>query len=55
MKELIAQINEQIAIFQEGSQKQLEKGNSSAGKRARSASNELTKLLKEFRKQSIQF
>lgn len=53
MKDLVEKINVQITVFQEESAKQVEKGNSSAGGRARKASLELTKLLKEFRKESV--
>lgn len=52
MKDLLPKINEQISIFQAGATSQVEKGNKAAGKRARKASNELTKLFKEFRKLS---
>jgi predicted HTH domain antitoxin len=55
MKELVAKINAEIEAFQTNANNQVEKGNSSAGRRARQASLELTKLLKEFRKESIKF
>ena len=54
MKELIEKINTEIAAFQKDAEAQLEKGNKAAGTRARKASLELTKLLKEFRKLSIE-
>ena len=54
MKELIEKINAEIAAFQKDAEGQLEKGNKAAGTRARKASLELTKLLKEFRKLSIE-
>lgn len=54
MKELIEKINAEIAAFQKDAEAQLEKGNKAAGTRARKASLELTKLLKEFRKLSIE-
>lgn len=54
MKKLIGKINEQIELFEENSALQLEKGNKAAGTRARKASLELSKLLKEFRKASIE-
>lgn len=53
MKDLLEKINAQITVFQEESTKQLEKGNNAAGTRARKASLELTKLFKEFRKESL--
>jgi len=53
MKELVAQIQGQIAEFSENAGLQVEKGNKAAGARARKASLELEKLLKEFRKISI--
>ncbi len=55
MKELVEKINEQIAVFQQNSEAQLVKGNKAAGTRARRASLELGKLLKEYRKASIDF
>lgn len=53
MKNLIDKINTEIDLFKENSTLQLEKGNKAAGMRARKASLELGKLLKEFRKVSI--
>ncbi len=47
------QINEQIAIFQTNAAAQVEKGNKAAGTRARKAALELSKLMKEFRKESV--
>lgn len=55
MKELIEKINVEIAAFQKNAEAQLEKGNKTAGTRARKSSLELTKLLKDFRKASIEF
>lgn len=54
MKKLIDKIDSQIDEFKENSKLQLEKGNKAAGMRARKASLELGKLLKEFRKVSIE-
>jgi len=54
MKKLIAQIEEQIALFQENAALQSEKGNKAAGTRARKAALELSKLMKEFRKESVE-
>lgn len=53
MNDLVTQINELIEVFQENAQMQVEKGNKAAGARARKASLELGKLLKDFRKESI--
>ena len=55
MKELIEKINVEIENFQRNAEAQLEKGNKTAGTRARKASLELNKLLKDFRKASIEF
>ncbi len=55
MKELVEKINEQIAVLQQNAEAQLVKGNKAAGTRARRASLELGKLLKEYRKASIDF
>jgi len=54
MNNLLPKIEEQIKIFQENSALQLEKSNKAAGTRARKASLELEKMLKEFRKISIE-
>lgn len=54
MKALVEQINAQIADFQVNSATQVEKGNKAAGTRARKAALELSKLLKEFRKVSVE-
>ena len=54
MKNLVEQINAQIAAFQENAALQAEKGNKAAGTRARKAALELSKLLKEFRKVSVE-
>lgn len=53
MKNLVPKIKEQIEIFEANSSLQLEKGNKAAGTRARKAALELNKLLKEFRKVSV--
>lgn len=54
MKELLASINESLATFTENAEAQVEKGNKAAGGRARKASLELEKLLKQFRKVSVE-
>ncbi len=54
MKELVAKINEQIVVFKENAELQVEKNNKAAGTRARKAALELSKLMKEFRKASVE-
>ncbi len=54
MKQLVDQINEQIAVFQKNAELQVEKGNKAAGTRARKAALEVSKLMKEFRKVSVE-
>ena len=54
MKQLVDQIKEQIALFTENADLQVEKNNKAAGTRARKASLELEKVLKEFRKVSLE-
>ncbi len=54
MKQLVEQINEQIAAFQKNAEMQVEKGNKAAGTRARKAALEISKLMKEFRKASVE-
>ena len=54
MQKLIEQINEQIALFTENAKAQVEKNNKAAGTRARKAALELSKLMKDFRKASVE-
>ena len=54
MQKLVDQINEQIALITENANLQLTKNNKAAGTRARKAALELSKLLKEFRKVSVE-
>ncbi len=54
MQKLVNQINEQIALFSENANLQVTKNNKAAGTRARKAALELSKLLKEFRKVSVE-
>ena len=54
MKNIFDQINAQIELFQENADAQVEKNNKAAGTRARKAALELSKLLKEFRKVSVE-
>ena len=53
MKELVEKINATWAVFAENAEKNVV-GNKAAGTRARKASLELEKLLKEFRKASVE-
>lgn len=54
MKELVEKINALAATVVENAAAQTEKGNKAAGARARKASLELEKALKEFRKVSVE-
>ena len=54
MQELLKKIEAEIANFQENAALQSEKGNKAAGTRARKATLELTKLMKEFRQVSLE-
>lgn len=54
MNELIAKIKELNEALLVDATAQVEKGNKAAGTRARKASLELEKLLKEFRKVSLE-
>ena len=54
MKELVNQIKEQIDVFMANAYLKVEKNNKAAGTRARKAALELSKLLKDFRKVSVE-
>ncbi|ABQ06568.1 histone H1 [Flavobacterium johnsoniae] len=54
MNDLIAKINAEIETFKTETESFSEKGVKAAGARARKASLEIEKLLKEFRKVSIE-
>lgn len=54
MKELVEKIDAAVKEFSTNATAQVESGNKAAGTRARKASLELEKLLKEFRKVSIE-
>lgn len=54
MEELVNKIKEQMNIFTENAVQQVEKSNKAAGTRARKTSLELEKMLKEFRKASVE-
>ncbi len=53
MEKLVAKIKEELNVFVENADAQVEKGNKAAGSRARKAALELMKDLKEFRKVSV--
>ncbi len=55
MKTLMDKINEQIDSFQKNATLQVEKANKAAGTRARKASLDISKLMKEFRQKSMEF
>lgn len=54
MKKLLEQINAQIAEFSVNAEAQEAKNNKAAGTRARKAALEISKLMKEFRKASVE-
>ncbi len=54
MKELIEKIEAAYAEFNNDAALQMTKGNKAAGTRARKASLEIEKMMKEFRKQSLE-
>lgn len=54
MKELVEQISAKMAEFGKDAGAQVASGNKAAGTRARKASLELEKMLKEFRKISVE-
>ena len=54
MKTLVDQIKAQYELFAENAQAQVEKGNKAAGTRARKAALEISKLMKDVRKASVE-
>lgn len=54
MKNVVEQIKAQYAAFEANAEAQLTKNNKAAGTRARKAALELSKLMKEFRKASVE-
>lgn len=54
MEELVNKIKAEFEAFATDANLQVEKGNKAAGTRARKSSLDLEKLLKEFRKVSIE-
>ena len=54
MNELVSKIKAEFELFANEADAQVEKNNKAAGTRARKSSLELEKMLKEFRKVSIE-
>ena len=54
MEELLSKIEAVVANFPENATAQVQNGNTAAATRARKASLELEKLMKEFRKASLE-
>lgn len=54
MKELVEKIASMCEAFQKEAKAQVENGNKAAGTRARKASLEIEKAMKEFRKASLE-
>ncbi len=54
MKELVDQIKAEYEVYAKNAEAQVEKGNKAAGARARKAALNLMKLMKEFRKVSVE-
>ncbi|KAA6334899.1 hypothetical protein EZS27_016825 [termite gut metagenome] len=54
MEDLLKQLKELIESFNINATAQLENGNKAAGARARKASLEIEKLMKQFRKASLE-
>ena len=54
MRELVDQIKAEYEAFAQNAEAQVEKGNKAAGARARKAALNLMKLMKYFRKESVE-
>ena len=54
MKELVDQIKAEYEVFAKNAEAQVEKGNKAAGARARKAALNLMKMMKDFRKESVE-
>ena len=54
MEKLVDQIKKQFEEFEKNADAQVVKGNKAAGTRARKAALEISKLMKEFRKVSVE-
>jgi len=55
MENLLSKIQETFECFATDANAQIGKGNKAAGTRARKASLDLEKMMKEFRKNSLEF
>ena len=53
MENLVNKFRTDVEVFLSEAQSQIEKGNKAAGTRARKSSLELEKMLKDFRKKSL--
>jgi len=53
MKELVEKVADLVAQFNKDANAQIENGNKAAGVRARKASLEIEKIMKDFRKASL--
>ncbi len=54
MRELVDQIKAEYEVFAQNAEAQVEKGNKAAGARARKAALNLMKMMKDFRKESVE-
>ncbi|MFR9620517.1 MAG: histone H1 [Rikenellaceae bacterium] len=54
MENLLSQIKEQMEVFAVNADAQVAKNNKAAGTRARKAALEISKLMKDFRKASVE-
>lgn len=54
MQKLVEQIQAEFEVFAKEAAAQAEKGNKAAGTRARKSALELSKMMKEFRKVSVE-
>ena len=54
MRALVDQIKAEYEVFAANAEAQVEKGNKAAGARARKAALNLMKLMKDFRKESVE-
>jgi len=54
MEKLFAKIQAQVEAFNKDAEAQIVKGNKAAGTRARKAALEIGKLMKDFRKASVE-
>ncbi|MCQ2136136.1 MAG: histone H1 [Bacteroidales bacterium] len=53
MKELVDQIKAELEVYVKNADAQVEKGNKAAGARARKSALTIMKLMKDFRKASV--